>query len=108
MHCIVLVTAKNTQEAKKIAKKLLEAKLIACANVIKDIESHYWWKEKIERSNEVMLVLKTKRDLFKKVVKTVKMMHSYDVPEIIALEIINGYNPYLQWIDESLKKGKKK
>jgi len=104
----VLVTAKDTSEAKRIAKALLEVKLIACANIIKDVQSLFFWDGKINKASEVLLVLKSKRSLFHKIVKVVKSVHSYEVPEIIALPIINGYNPYLKWIDRSTRKGRKK
>jgi len=107
MHCVVLVTAKDEEEAGRIADTLLKAKLIACANIIKDVKSLFWWEGKIDNAQEVLLVLKTRRALFAKVAKTVKIVHSYNVPEIIALPIISGYNPYLKWIDASTKKGKK-
>jgi len=107
MHCVVLVTAKDTDEAQKIADKLLKEKLVACANIVKDVKSLFWWEGKIDDAQEVILILKTRRALFAKVAKTVKMIHSYNVPEIIALPIISGYNPYLKWIDESTKARKK-
>jgi periplasmic divalent cation tolerance protein len=101
-YVIVLVTAKNKAEAGKIAKGLLEAKLIACANIIDGVESLFWWQKKIDRSKEVLLVLKTQQKLFKKLVSTVKLLHSYQTPEIIALPIIAGSGDYLKWIDESV------
>ena len=107
MYCVVLITIKDVQEAKRIANRLLEEKLIACANIIKDVQSFFWWEGKIDQAQEVMLVLKTKRSLFGKLVKSVKKMHSYNVPEIIALPIVTGYNPYLKWISSSTIKGKK-
>ena len=106
MHCVVLVTAKDVDEAQRIADKLLKEKLIACANIVKDVKSLFRWEGKIDAAQEVILVLKTRRALFAKLVKTVKMVHSYNVPEIIALPIVSGYNPYLKWIDDSTKQRK--
>jgi len=106
MYCTVLITTKNLKEAKRIARELLELKLIACANIIKDIESLFWWDGKVQNSKEVLLVLKTKKSVFKNIVKVVKDIHSYDVPEIIALPIIAGYNSYLNWVNQSISKGK--
>jgi len=108
MYCVILITTKNIQEAKKIINKLLHEKLIACGNIIDDVKSRFWWNGEIDNANEVLLVLKTKKSLFNKIVKSVKSVHSYEVPEIIALPIINGYNPYLKWINESTQKGKVK
>ena len=107
MYCVILITAKDAQEAQRIANRLLEEKLIACANIIKDVQSFFWWEGKIDQAKEVMLVIKTKRSLFARVAKAVKKAHSYNVPEIIALPIVAGYNPYLQWISASTKKGKR-
>ena len=106
-HCIVLVTAKDPEEAQRIADALLKEKLVACANIVKDVKSLFWWEGKIDEASETLLVLKTRRALFARVAKTVKMVHSYNVPEIIALPIVSGYNPYLKWIDDSTKQKKK-
>lgn len=99
---VVLVTAKDKKEAMKIAKGLLEAKLIACANIVGGVESLFWWQGKIDSSKEVLLVLKTKNILFKKVITTVKSLHSYQTPEIIALPIVAGSEDYLAWINSSV------
>ncbi len=104
MYIVVLVTAKDEEEAKKISEKLLSEKLIACANIVKGIESLFWWEGKIDHSNEALLILKTKRSLFKKVEKAVKSVHSYSTPEIIALPIVAGSQDYLKWINESVGK----
>ncbi|HLF18263.1 MAG TPA: divalent-cation tolerance protein CutA [Candidatus Omnitrophota bacterium] len=103
MYIVVLVTAKDKRQAKAIAKKLLKEKLIACANIVENVQSLFWWDGKIDGSKEALLLLKTKRGLFGKLAKAVKALHTYDVPEIIALPIIKGYNPYLRWIGKSTK-----
>lgn len=103
-YIIVLVTAKDKAQASKIAKGLLEAKLIACANIITGVESFFWWQGKIDRSKEVLLVLKTKSNLFKKLESKIRSLHSYEVPEIIALPIVSGSKAYLKWIDDSVIK----
>ena len=105
-YIVILITAKDVSEAERIARALLEEKLIACANIVKDVKSLFRWEGKIDAAQEVILVLKTRRALFAKLVKTVKMVHSYSVPEIIALPIVSGYNPYLKWIDDSTKQRK--
>jgi periplasmic divalent cation tolerance protein len=108
MYCVVFITAKNVQEAKRISQRLLEKKLIACANLIKDVQSFFWWEGKVDHAKEVLLILKSKRSCFNRIVKEVKKVHSYNVPEIIALPIVKGYNPYLRWINDSTKKAKRK
>ena len=100
-YIVVLVTAKDKKEAEKISRGLLRAKLIACANIVKDVQSLFWWQGKIDSSKEVLLVLKTKKVLFKKVAVKVKSLHSYQTPEIIALPIVNGSEDYLDWISSS-------
>jgi periplasmic divalent cation tolerance protein len=104
-YCVILVTSKDVEEAERIANKLLEEKLAACVNILKDVQSLFWWDGNIDRTGEVMLVIKTRRNLFNKVAKAVKMAHSYDVPEVIALPIVAGDAPYLKWINSSTKKG---
>ena len=102
-YIVVLVTAKDKKEAGKIAKGLLEAKLIACANIVEGVQSLFWWQGKIDSSKEVYLILKTKKILFKKVAVKVKSLHSYQTPEIIALPIVNGSEDYLKWINSSVE-----
>ncbi len=102
MPIVILITAKDKIEAKAISDKLLKDKLIACANIIAGIESVFWWQGKIDAAQEVLLILKSRRDSFEKIVKTVKSLHSYEVPEIIVLPIIDGNPDYLRWIDESI------
>jgi len=98
MPIIVLVTAKNSREASRIAAKLVEGKLIACANVIKGVHSIFRWQGKIDKANETLLILKSKKSCLPKIVKMIKKYHSYDVPEIIALPITGGSRNYLNWI----------
>lgn len=97
--CIVFVTAKNEEEGKNIQEQLVKEKLAACVNSL-PVESCYTWKGKMERESEVLLIMKTKTSLFEKLAKRVKELHSYDVPEIIALPILKGSEGYLKWIDE--------
>ena len=99
---LVLVTVKDKAQAKKIANALLKDKLIACANIIGNIESMFIWQGKIDKAREVLLVLKTEKNLFERITIKVKAMHSYQTPEIIALPIIMGDATYLTWIKRSL------
>ncbi|MEI7997891.1 MAG: divalent-cation tolerance protein CutA [Candidatus Omnitrophota bacterium] len=99
-YIVVLITAKDKVEARKIARALLKLKLVACVNIIDGVESLFRWKGKIDSSQEVMMVVKTKQKFFKKVVSKVKLLHGYQTPEIIALPIVAGCWDYLKWIDE--------
>jgi len=98
---IVFVTCKDHKEANKITKSLLNKKLCACVNIVPKIESHYWWQGKIEKSSEVLLIIKTRSSLFKKLSSQIKLNHSYEVPEIISFSISEGNPDYLQWITDS-------
>ena len=112
MYCVVLITAKDTEEAKKIASKLVEEKLIACANILSGVNSIFWWEEKVCEEQEVLMVIKTRKNLFKRIVSVVRSLHSYSVPEIIALPIVDGHKEYLNWLKSSTQvkrnKGKTK
>lgn len=96
---MVLVMASSEEEAKKIANVLVEKKIAACVNIVKDVQSVFRWKGKQSQENEVLLIIKTKGKQFKDVEAEVKNLHSYEVPEIIALPIIAGSKDYLFWVD---------
>jgi periplasmic divalent cation tolerance protein len=99
----VFVTAPSAAEAEKIAGSVLKKRLAACASIIKGVSSSYWWQGKIERSNETLIIMKTKSMLAQKLTDEIKMIHSYSVPEIIVLPIVGGNPDYLKWIYESVK-----
>jgi len=103
MHIVIFVTAKDQTEADVIAEKLLNEKLVACVNITQNIQSIFWWDQKIDRADEVLMIIKSRKDLFGKIVETVKANHSYSVPEVIALPIVDGNADYLKWIDDSTK-----
>ena len=96
---IVLVTASSEEEAKRIAQALVEKKLAACVNIVKDIKSIFRWKGKLSEEKELLLVIKTKSRQLKNIEAEVKKLHLYEVPEIIALPIISGSKDYLYWLD---------
>ena len=101
MHIVILVMAKNKDEADKIARHLISGKLAACVNIIPQVQSIFTWQEKIETEDEVLLIIKSRQSLFEKIEVAVKEVHSYSVPEIIALPIAAGSQEYLNWINES-------
>ncbi|OGW43905.1 MAG: cytochrome C biogenesis protein CcdA [Nitrospirae bacterium RBG_13_41_22] len=97
---VVFITAPNEDEAAKISKALVEARLAGCVNIIKNIRSIYSWQEKIEDEKEVLMIVKTQKPLFDSLMKKVEELHSYKVPEIIALPILDGSVEYLKWLRE--------
>ncbi|MFH1578317.1 MAG: divalent-cation tolerance protein CutA [Candidatus Omnitrophota bacterium] len=102
MNIIIFITCANKKEAKGIAGYLVGQKLVACVNIIDKIESVFWWQGKIDSSGELLLVAKSKKSLMPKIIRGVKSRHSYQVPEIIAIPIIDGNKDYLNWINESV------
>ena len=102
-YLVVLVTAGNLEEARRIGDALVSQRKAACVNIVPGIVSLFRWEGKIEDDNESLLLIKTKAELLSEVVETVKSIHSYDVPEIIALPIIGGNEEYLNWIGEETR-----
>jgi periplasmic divalent cation tolerance protein len=100
---VILSTCSSEEEARKIALLLLERGLAACVNVIPGCHSYYHWQGKIERGNEFLLQIKSSRDLFSKAVSCIQESHSYEVPEILALPVIDGAENYLNWLRSSIR-----
>lgn len=100
---IILVTCSSMEEAEKISKSLVEEKLAACVNIVSTVKSFFWWEGKIDEAEEHLLIIKTSIKKIEKLIKRVKELHSYDVPEIISLPILEGNLEYLKWIKESIK-----
>ena len=92
------IVCKNKSEAKKIGKVLLQGKLAACVNIFDKMNSMYWWKGKIEEANETVLIAKTTKILFPKLLKRVKSVHSYEVPCILQISVTNGNKEYVNWL----------
>jgi periplasmic divalent cation tolerance protein len=103
MYQIILCTCPDIECAKNIAQHLVEEKYAACVNIIPNVISVYRWGNKIESDNEIQLIIKTQTDKFNDVADEIKRLHRYDTPEIIAMNIQQGDNHYLNWITESLK-----
>jgi periplasmic divalent cation tolerance protein len=100
---IVFVTVASKKEAEKIMRTLLDQHLIACANLLGPVESQFWWKGKIDEAKEWIIIIKSDEKLFKKLSETIKQVHSYEVPEILAVQIVKGWQPYLRWLNDSLE-----
>jgi periplasmic divalent cation tolerance protein len=98
---MVLITAPDLKTARALTKIALQKKLIACANLLPKIESHYWWKNKIESSAEVLLILKTTKARLPALEKLILEKHPYDTPEFLVLPLIAGSNKYLDWLTAS-------
>ncbi len=102
MYVIIYITTSDRAEAQKIGETLIKKRLAACANVIENIHSIYWWKGKIERDDETLLLLKTKDDRIEDIINTVKQLHSYENPDITAIPLVKGSREYLRWIDDEV------
>ena len=96
----VYVTVSNADEAEKIGRGLLEDKLVACVNIIDGVRSLYWWKGELQSDAEAVLVAKTREDLTARVIDRAKALHSYDVPCVVTLPILDGNPDFLKWIEE--------
>lgn len=102
--CVVLVTVDKMVAAKKITDAILKERLAACVNMIENVKSHYWWKGKIESAKEVLLIIKTGKREIENLIKLVKKIHPYTVPEIIAYDIVKGNKDYIDWVIAEIKK----
>jgi periplasmic divalent cation tolerance protein len=100
-YVVVLITI-PTDKSLELADYIVKNKLGACVNVVPEVNSIYWWKGNIERDKESLLVIKTSLQKLEELIKEVKSVHPYTVPEIIALPILGGNEDYLRWIDDSL------
>ena len=100
---VILVTAANRDECRKIARHLVEARLAACVNILPPIESIYHWQGQIAEEQEYLLIVKSAKALFPEIETEILKLHSYRTPEIICLPIDEGSRNYLQWISDSVK-----
>ncbi|MGC1616153.1 MAG: divalent-cation tolerance protein CutA [Candidatus Acidiferrum sp.] len=99
---LVLVTCANSIQAKLIARSVVEKRLAACVSILRSpIESHYRWNGKVEKARELLLLIKTTARRLAALEREVKRLHSYEVPEFIALPIVAGSSDYLAWLDEN-------
>jgi len=101
---VVLVTCGSAREATKIARAVVAKRLAACANIFSGrVESTYRWKDDVEKAREILMVIKSSVKRFAALEREIRRLHSYEVPEIIALRIETGSRPYLDWISESVR-----
>ena len=96
--CVVLVTVGKPDEAEKIASTIVEERLAACCNLVSGVKSVYRWKGEICHDEETLMVIKTRRERFEALRARVVELHSYEVPEIVAIPIVAGHAPYLDWL----------
>jgi len=102
-YIIIMVTTKDKQEAEKISQSLLQERLIACANILGPFTSFFHWSGQTEKAEECLIVMKSRRDLFGQVSESVKHLHSYEVPEVLALSVVDASKAYLDWMNAVLK-----
>lgn len=101
-YYVVLVTLASISEAKSIATHLVKDHLAACVNILPKVTSIYWWEGTVEECREYLMMVKTRRDKLALLTEEVRKLHSYEVPEIVALPMGEGNSEYLRWIDSSL------
>lgn len=101
-YIMITTTFDNKEEANKIIKILLEERLVSCCQ-LSTITSSYHWKSNVEQADEFLLQMKTKKELFKEIEKIILENHSYETPQLIAYDIVDGYKGYLEWIGEETK-----
>ena len=99
---VVFMTAADAEEAGRLADALVEKRLAACVQILPEIESVYRWQGKVERQREVLLIAKTVSSKFEELEKEVRVLHSYETPEIVAVPLLAGSNPYLAWLETSV------
>ena len=98
----VTTTADTKETAEKIATVLVQKRLAACVQIVGPISSVYWWKGKVEKTNEWLCIVKTRKNLYEAVEASIKANHTHEVPEIIAVPIVEGSKGYISWLDEEL------
>jgi len=99
----VLSTIGSKKEAQSLAKILVKEKLAACVQIVSDLESHYFWQGKLKQDKEFLLIIKTRKILFSKLVKTIQKNHPYEVPQIVAFPIVGSTTSYFQWMSECMR-----
>ena len=102
-NVVIFITAGTDEEAHRIANMLLNQRKVACVNILPKVRSLFWWQDKLDSAQESLLIVKTRVSLLNEIVSLVREIHSYDVPEVIALPIIGGNPDYLEWIGKEVR-----
>ncbi|MCL6508080.1 MAG: divalent-cation tolerance protein CutA [Bryobacteraceae bacterium] len=102
---VVLSTCGSSEEAERLAKRLVEKRLAACVNVVTSLRSIYRWRGQVEEAGEALLLIKSRRELFDALRVEIEKAHSYELPEVIALSIVDGSRGYLSWLESELAAG---
>ena len=102
-NVVILITTGTDEEAHKIADELLIQRKAACVSIVPGVSSVFWWQDKLDSEQESLLIVKTRASLLNEIVTLVNEIHSYDVPEVIALPIVGGNQDYLEWIGKEVK-----
>lgn len=102
-YLVLFVTVSDSQEALKIANELLNRRQAACVNIVPEVHSLFWWQGKVDSAQENLLIIKTKASVLNEIVALIRQLHSYDIPEIIALPIIGGNPDYLEWVGREVR-----
>lgn len=101
--CVVFVTTDGVKTSKKVSDAVLKTRLAACVNRIPGVVSQYWWKGRLVKSKEELLIMKTKKSLVPELIKNVKRVHPYSVPEVVAVDVLKGNEDYLKWVVEETR-----
>ena len=100
---MVYMTAGGLEEARRIARELVESQLAACVNIVDGMHSFYWWEGKIQEDQETILIAKTRDTLVPGLIEKVRALHSYEVPCVVTLPILEGHEPFLKWVHEETR-----
>jgi periplasmic divalent cation tolerance protein len=105
---VVFMTAASSEEAARLAERLVESRLAACVQILPEVESVYRWQGQVERQKEILLIAKTTSSKFEQLEREVRGIHSYDTPEIVAVPLTAGSGPYLRWLKACVDSDKEK
>jgi periplasmic divalent cation tolerance protein len=102
---VILVTAPDGQVAESLARVLVEERLVACVNVVPGLKSLYWWEGSVQSSDEVLMLAKARKGDVEAVAARVRELHPYEVPEVVATEVVAGLDSYLDWVNSETERG---